>query len=163
METEANTFSSFLLMPLDDFRAQISGHEISLDLMEHLADRYTVSITAAILKWLSIADQRAMIVVGNSGFIDWSWCSDKLLKSGVFYHARQETIELPPLSLAAQQNMLIDNAKGVTHPRGVWNPDEEVHEMTIFSDQLEMTISLLIYPKSAPYKPYYKNRDSGDY
>ena len=153
LESEANTFASFLLMPLDDFRVQISGQSISIALMEHLAERYAVSLTAAILKWLSITEERAMIVVGKSGFIDWSWSSERLLVSGVFRRARQEIIELPPLSIAAKQGIFIDSAKGFTHPKGVWSSDEEVLEMTVFSEPLEMSISLLLYPKDAPIRP----------
>lgn len=72
IEAEANTFASYLLMPLDDFRAQIKGRIIDIDVMTELADRYAVSLTAAILKWMTITDKRAMIVVGKEGFIDWA-------------------------------------------------------------------------------------------
>lgn len=160
-EAQANTFSSFLLMPLDDFRTQADGHKGSMELMQHLADRYDVSITAAILKWLGMTDQRAMIVVGKDGFMDWAWSSEPLLKSGVFYKARQETTEMPAQSLAVRQDMMIDNLKGVTHPRGVWNAKEEVQEMTIFADHHEMTISLLLYPKDPPFKSYEEDDDDG--
>ncbi|MCE7886664.1 MAG: ImmA/IrrE family metallo-endopeptidase [Alphaproteobacteria bacterium PRO2] len=160
MEAQANTFSSSLLMPRDDFRTQINGHKGSMEMMQHLSERYGVSITAAILKWLEITDQRAMIVIGKNGFIDWARSSERLLKSGVFYRARQETIELPAQSLAARQNMTLDNLKGIKHAKGVWNANEEVQEMTIFADQHEMTISLLLYPKDAPNKVY--EEDEGD-
>ncbi len=132
-----------------------------MELMQHLSDRYDVSITAAILKWLSITDQRAMIVVGKDGFIDWAWSSERLLKSGVFYRARKETIELPAQSLAARQDMSIDSIQGIKHPKGVWNANEEVQEMTIFADQHEMTISLLIYPKDPPLQIYEDDDDGG--
>ncbi|MEZ5814437.1 MAG: ImmA/IrrE family metallo-endopeptidase [Alphaproteobacteria bacterium] len=160
MEAQANTFSSFLLMPLDDFRAQVNGHKGSMALMEHVADRYGVSVSAAILKWLSITDQRAMIVVGKDGFMDWSWSSEPLLKSGVFYRARQETIELPSQSLAAKQDNSINGIEGVKHSKGVWSDKEDVHEMTIFSDYHDMTISLLLYPKDPPFKVY--EEEDGD-
>lgn len=153
-ESQANTFSSFLLMPLDDFRLQSNGHKGSMELMQHLANRYDVSITAAILKWLAITDQRAMIVVGKDGFIDWSWCSEPLLKSGVFFRARRETTEMPAQSLAVRQDLTIDNLKGIVHPKGIWNAREEVKEMTIFADSHEMTISLLLFPKDPPFKSY---------
>ncbi len=161
MEAQANTFSSFLLMPLDDFRAQVNGHKGSMELMQHLSDRYDVSVTAAILKWLSITDQRAMIVIGKDGFIDWSRSSDKLFSSRVFFKGRQETIELPSQSLAARQDMSIDSIEGVKHLKGVWNDKEEVHEMTIFSDYHDMTLSLLIYPKHAPYQSFEDDEDDG--
>jgi hypothetical protein len=150
VEAQANTFASYLLMPLDDFRAQIRGQDITMDLMRRLSDRYEVSITAAILKWLGITDKRAMIVIGKEGFIDWAWSSDPLIKSGVFYRARQQVTLLPEQSLAARQDPSIDNTTGVVHTKGVWLGDEEVREMTIFSPRNEMSISLLLYPNDAP-------------
>ncbi len=150
IEAQANTFASFLLMPLDDFRQQVSGQKIDVVLMRHLSDRYEVSITAAILKWLGITDRRAMIVVGRDGFIDWAWSSDRLLKSGIYYAARQQTIELPSQSLAALRVDEESAKAGVMHKKGVWRGDEDVHEMTVFAPKNEMTISLLLYPDNAP-------------
>ena len=150
IEGEANTFASYLLMPLDDFRAQIKGRSIDIDVMTALADRYAVSLTAAILKWMTITDKRAMIVVGKEGFIDWAWSSEPLLKSGVFYRARQEVTELPPAPLAAQEVDWDTGRHGHHHPAGVWPGSEPVREMTVFSPGNEMSISLLLYPDRAP-------------
>lgn len=150
IEGEANTFASYLLMPLDDFRAQIKGRVIDIDVMTELSDRYAVSLTAAILKWMTITDKRAMIVVGKEGFIDWAWSSEPLLKSGVFYRARRVVTELPPASLAAQEVDWDTGRYGRLHPAGIWLGDEPVHEMTVFSPGNEMSISLLLYPDSAP-------------
>lgn len=146
VEAEANTFASFLLMPLDDFREQIRSQEVTMALMRHLSDRYEVSITAAILKWLDITDKRAMIVVSKDGFIDWAWSSDRLFKSGVYYRARQEVVPLPEQSGAARRDPSIDAEIGIIHPKGVWIGNEEVREMTIFADHHDMTITLLLYP-----------------
>ena len=119
IEGEANTFASYLLMPLDDFREKIKGRAIDIDVMTELADRYAVSLTAAILKWMTITDKRAMIVVGKDGFIDWAWSSEPLLKSGVFYAARQQTFELPQSSLAAREVDMDTGRHGHRHPAGV--------------------------------------------
>ncbi len=159
IEAEANTFASFLLMPLDDFRAQIRGQDISLDLMRHLSDRYEVSITAATLKWLGITDKRAMIVIGREGFIDWAWSSEPLIKSGIFYRARQEVVPLPERSLAARPETWSDTGAIMAHPGGVWLGDEEVQEMTLYAPKSELTISLLLYPNDAPNKPWGSNFD----
>ena len=150
IEGEANTFASYLLMPLDDFRAQIKGRVIDIDVMTELSDRYAVSLTAAILKWMTITDKRAMIVVGKEGFIDWAWSSEPLFKSGVFYRARQVVTELPPASLAAQEVDWDTGRYGRLHPAGIWLGAEPVHEMTVFSPGNEMSISLLLYPDRAP-------------
>lgn len=150
IEAEANTFASYLLMPLDDFRAQIRGRAIDIDVMTELADRYAVSLTAAILKWMTITDKRAMIVVGKEGFIDWAWSSEPLIRSGIYYAARQTVIELPARSLAAREVDADTGRHGERHEPGVWLGNEPVHEMTVFSPSNEMTISLLIYPDKAP-------------
>jgi hypothetical protein len=149
IEGEANTFASYLLMPLDDFRTQIKHRAIDIDVMTELADRYAVSLTAAILKWMTITDKRAMIVVSKEGFIDWAWSSETLLKSGVFYRARQIVTELPAASLAAQQVDWDTGRHGHLHPAGVWAGSEPVREMTVFSPGNEMSISLLLYPDRA--------------
>lgn len=150
VEAEANTFASFLLMPLDDFREQIKGRAIDIDTMTAISERYAVSLTAATLKWLSITEKRAMIVVGKDGFMDWAWSSDALIRSGIYYAARQSLIELPGASLAVRGADPDKARRGVTHPPGVWRGDGPVCEMTVFSQTNEMTISLLLYPDRAP-------------
>ena len=150
IEAEANTFASYLLMPLDDFRDQIKGRLTDIDLMTELSDRYAVSLTAAILKWMTITDKRAMVVIGKDGFIDWAWSSKPLIKNGIFYAARQNVIELPPASLAAQEVDGDTGRHGHLHPAGVWLGSDPVREMTVFSPNNEMTISLLLYPDQAP-------------
>ena len=150
IEGEANTFASYLLMPLDDFRAQIKGRVIDIDVMAELSDRYAVSLTAAILKWMTITDKRAMIVVSKEGFIDWAWSSEPLIRSGIYYAARQTVVELPAAALAAQEVDWDTGRHGRLHPAGIWLGAEPVHEMTVFSPGNEMSISLLLYPDSAP-------------
>ena len=150
IEAEANTFASYLLMPLDDFREQIGGRVIDIDTMTELADRYAVSLTAAILKWLTITEKRSMIVVSKEGFIDWAWSSDPLIRSGIYYAARQTVAELPAGSLAARQVDPDTGRHGVLHAPGVWLGEEPVREMTVFSPSNEMAISLLIYPDRDP-------------
>lgn len=148
IEGEANRFAANLLMPLDDFRAHVAEKSADLNLFDELTARYQVSLSAAILRWLGFTDERAMIVVGKDGFIDWAWSSKPLIQSGVFYRPRQETAELPALSLAARRDPTLDNRSGLRHPPGVWIGDEEVVEMAVFTaDYGNMSISLLKYPK----------------
>ena len=59
MEAEANQFASFLLMPRDDFDAQTSTfRRPQISDFEAIRERYNVSITAAILKWLELTTRR---------------------------------------------------------------------------------------------------------
>ena len=152
MEAEANEFASFLLMPLDDFRSQTNGlRSPNVKDFERLRERYAVSVTAAILKWLDHTPKRAMIVISKDGFIDWSWSSKPLLKSGVFFRARQTTIPLPEESLAGKQDTSEEAETGKMLPEGVWSKREPVFESVLHSEYHEMTISLLIFPNEAPW------------
>ncbi len=139
-EREADEFASYLLMPLDDFRQQTASAPMSLDLLEHVADRYQVSFTAAALKWLESTELCAAVVVATSGFIKWCSRSDAAVKSGIFFAAGTE---LPAASIAALGEHAQRN-EGTTLAPGIWN-DRPVREIAIFADHYEMTISLLIF------------------
>ncbi|TCA82399.1 ImmA/IrrE family metallo-endopeptidase [Rhizobium leguminosarum bv. viciae] len=145
MEAEANNFAAFLLMPPDDFRNQTQDfRKPVLSDFEPLRDRYEVSLTAAVLNWLKSTRSRAMVVVSRDGFIDWSWGSQPLLSSGVFFKPRKVTTPVPEESLAALGPD--GGASEATHRPGVWSDDEPVIESVVFSEYHEMVISLLVYP-----------------
>src|SRR5580704_3188812 len=97
-----------------------------------------------VIAWIAI--KRAMIVVSKDGFIDWAWGSKRLFKSGIYYRARQETVPLPELSLAARRDPSIDAEIGFVHPKGVWVGNEDVNEMTVFAGKSDLAITLLLYP-----------------
>ena len=144
IEHEANRFAANLLMPLDDFRRQIDvGAKVDLDAISHCADRYRVSLIAAILRWLGYTTRRAVLVVSRDSFILWSRSSDSALKTRAFFRTSGQPVEIPAASLAATQDRLADDRTGFLHGSGVWFP-EEVREMTVFSEQYDFTISLLL-------------------
>ena len=70
VEHEANIFAANLLMPLDDYRKQISPKTvIDLDMNEHCANRYAESLIAATLRWLEYTERRAILVISRYGLI----------------------------------------------------------------------------------------------
>ena len=148
-EAEANEFASYLLMPRNLFEAEMQNGDLSLHLLQHVAEHFNVSLTAAILKWLSFTTVRAMLVVGKDGFIDWVWSSETLRKSRVYLQPKKQVIELPTQSLAAKNDPEFDNLAGVTYDPGIWPFKEEVREMTVHADTYDMTITLLVFPKHA--------------
>jgi hypothetical protein len=156
MEAEANQFASFLLMPRDDFDEQTASFKRpEISAFKTLSERYKVSITAAILKWLEFTSRRAMIVVSKDGFIDWAWSSKPLFKSGDFLRPKQHTIALPQRALAAT---VVEDGfyGGIELPIGVWSKREEVFESALSSEYHGQVISLLIYPKTPPpFEPHY--------
>ena len=144
IEQQASRFAANLLMPLDDFRRQIHPRaRVDLDMISHCADRYRVSLIAAILRWLGYTDRRAVLVVARDGFMLWSRASDMALKTGAFFRTSRAAVEIPATSLAAVRDQLIDCRSGVEHGPGVWFA-EPVREMTIISEQYDFTISLLL-------------------
>lgn len=161
-EAEANQFASYLLMPKNMFEAQLDGEVLSLHLMQHIAEHFDVSITAALLKWIEFTNKRAMLVVARDGFVDWARSSEMLFKSGVFLKPKQETIELPIQSLAARKDRLFDNESGIGHKAGVWPFREDVQEMTLLADNYDMTISLLLFDDQAPFRSFEDEPDEKD-
>lgn len=142
IEREADTFASFLLMPLDDFRKQVDGQAMSIDLVAGCADRYDVSLTAAALKWVDFTPLCAAVVYADNGHILWARRSSLAKKQGVFFPFGTP---LPVASVAASGSPSTDPAgRGVRLPAGVWQRQEGVTEFTIFADRYEATISLLI-------------------
>lgn len=153
IEQQANCFAANLLMPLDDFRRQVGPRaNVDLDMISHCADRYRVSLIAAILRWLSYTDRRAVLVVSRDGFILWSRASDRALKTGAFFRTSGGPIEIPAASLAATKDHLVDGRAGLQHGPGVWFA-EPLREMTIFSEQYDFTISLLLLDDRDRYVP----------
>ena len=56
---------------------------------------------------------------------------------------------MPERSLAAKQDMTFDNRAGAMLPPGVWFP-EEVKEMTVFSEQYDLVMSVLLLDDAEP-------------
>jgi hypothetical protein len=93
-------------------------------------------------------DLLAHVEAALGGRRSHTWGSKRLFKSGIYYRARQETVPLPELSLAARRDPSIDAEIGFVHPKGVWVGNEEVNEMTVFAGKSDMAITLLLYPNN---------------
>jgi hypothetical protein len=150
VEHQANVFAANLLMPLDDYRRQIDPRaKVDLDMISHCANRYRVSLIAAILRWLEYTTRRAVLVVSRDGFMLWSRSSKPALRTGAFFRTSSAPVEIPPRSLAARQDLLVDGRSGIDLPAGVWLR-EDVREMTIFADQYDFAVTLLLLAQDAP-------------
>ncbi|UGV24849.1 ImmA/IrrE family metallo-endopeptidase [Rhodopseudomonas boonkerdii] len=153
-EEEADTFASFLLMPIDDYRQQVSGREITRSLLNHVTNRYGVSLLAAVRKWIDFTEQRAAMVVARDGFALWGRASERALRSGIFITSG---MEIPTLSIAARgPDAQRGNAETpISLEANVWGfqrSSEPVRELTIFSQRLGLSISLLLFD-GAPATP----------
>jgi hypothetical protein len=150
IEYQANVFAANLLMPLDDYRRQIDARaKVNIDMLAHCAERYNVSLIAAVLRWLEYTERRAVLVVSRDGYILWARSSMPALKSGAYFRTSRGPIEIPAASLAARQDLLVDGRAGIDLPVGTWF-NEPVREMTIFAEQYDFVLSLLLLPNDAP-------------
>ena len=165
IEGQADLFASYLLMPLDDYRRQITS-AVDLDALGHCADRYGVSLTAAILKWLQCTDQKAMLVMSRDGFINWAWSSDAAHAVGAYYKTRGKVIALPHNSLAVDETV-IHERNGREIPAKVWFPHAptglSLREMKIHAGQYDAILTLLHLPRGAdvrqPWAERFGNHD----
>lgn len=141
IELEADQFAAAVLMPLHDFRKQIPAREKpSLERLGEVAERYGVSLTAAILRWLEYTECRSLMILSNEGFALWAKSSDPAFKSGRFIRTKNDMFELPPESATVLKNF--DGTEGVKHKAGVWF-DEPVLELCIRADRYDQEITLL--------------------
>jgi len=150
IEAEADRFAAYLLMPLNDFRQQIP-EVVTLDAISKCTERYGVSLTAALLQWLSFTEVKAVMVSSRDGFMRWAQSSEPAFKAGAFFSARRKTTEIPAGSLAADSSIRHER-EGVEIPAKLWFPNADtkatVREMKVTTDQYESTITLLILPAS---------------
>lgn len=161
IEAQADRFASYLLMPLDDYRQQLNA-DVDFDLLGHCADRYGVSLTAAILKWLEHTDDSAVLVVSKEGYMDWAWSSQRAYNAGAFFSTSKNIIEIPSASLAANTAIAHDR-RGIEMPAQVWFPHADknmvIKEMKIASDQYDCVFTILKLPRSEKVWAPWKSQD----
>ena len=116
VEHQANVFASYLLMPLDDFRRQVSPSAApNLDELGGYAHRYDVSLTTAALKWLSCTQRHVVLVASREdGYILWSRSSKAALRHWGDFQDDRRT--------AAPGNRVVAGRARVQR-RGVFNGD----------------------------------------
>ncbi|MBL1456500.1 MAG: ImmA/IrrE family metallo-endopeptidase [Methylophaga sp.] len=144
IEHEANVFAANLLMPLDDYRKQIDPRvAIDLDIVGHCANRYEVSLMAAILRWIEYTESRAVLVVSRDGYILWARSSKAALRTGIYFKtSTSPPIPIPKDALASRFMNFENKRQGLKILPKVWF-EESCNEMVVFSEMYDFTISLL--------------------
>ena len=144
-ENEANVFAATLLMPFDDFRAQV-GSSRSPDIrrastlrtpLRCFLDRRDASLAAV------CTSRRSILVVSREGFILWARSSKRALRSGLFYKTRNmPPIEIPQKALAATAHKLNGPVGTCEFADDVWL-DQPCTEHVFVSGQYDFALSLL--------------------
>lgn len=144
IEQQANEFAATLLMPLNDYRRLIDPRaKPDLEMLSECAGRYRVSLIAAVRRWLDYTERRAVLVVSTEGYILWARSSAAALKTRAFFRTSGSPIAVPERALASRRDPGIDGRKGVDLAAGVWF-GEPVREMTVFADQYDFAVTLLL-------------------
>jgi Zn-dependent peptidase ImmA (M78 family) len=153
-EDEADTFACHLLMPFDDYRAQVGSMELSGALLTHVTDRYGVSLTAAVRRWIEFTDSRAVMLVARDGYALWGRASKAAFRSGIFVRSG---MEIPEESLAGlgRGGSLAMTGRPTALPAGIWTfarGSEPVKELTIISERLGVSLTILQFEQNGGYQ-----------
>ena len=125
--------------------------KVDLEILGYCADRYRVSLIAAALRWLSYTQKRALLVVSRDGFILWSRSSDAAHRTGAYFKTSIGPIEIPSASLPNRTSLLVDGKAAIDHDKGIWF-NEPVREMTLFAEQYDFAISLLLLEDASLFR-----------
>lgn len=148
-EKEANLFASEFLMPSIVFKTECTGRKFGPDVIEHLANRFSVSKTATMLKFVNIGNHPVFIVYCKNNQMIW-W-----KKSEDFHHySLFEYNSHPPTGTVAREIF----EKGIAYygaeaKQQIWksdwfkmNDDEDdtpFFEYCLYAPTLNYTISII--------------------
>jgi len=74
----------------------------------------------------------------------------------------ERTIEIPSASLPVKQDLLVDGRASFDHGKGIWFR-EPVRKMTIFAEQYDVSVSLLVLEDSATIVSFESESESDTY
>ena len=143
IEQEANEFASYLLMPLDDFRAQLNGDAVTMEFIIHCADRYGTSLAASSLKLIEFIDRQVVCVSSKGGIVQWSRSSEAALKAGLYL---RKGTPVPPQSLSYachEGGIANSNRIGQMSERSGWFGQIRVHESAVAQPHYGSVFTLL--------------------
>ncbi len=98
-EIEANAFAAEYLMPTDLFTHECKGKIFNHKVIEHLASRFQVSKTAAVLRFVEHGNHPVFVVCCQNNKMKW------FKKSHDFYHYSLFESNLPPPSGTVAQEV----------------------------------------------------------
>lgn len=153
LEQEANEFASYLLMPANDFRAQVDGQRVNIDLMSHCANRYATSLAASVLKLIDFIDRPIAIIVSENGVVKWSRSSQRALRQGLWFK-RGTSIPDKSISMRCAQMGVSQNcSQGQELDQAIWLKSMPIVESAIAQPYYRTVFTLLESTSSGHDKP----------
>lgn len=147
IETEANIFASYLLMPFDDFRKTSALYPFSPELFHNLAERYNTSLTATILKWIDMTDKKAMAIFSDNGFIEWKKQSTSLYKTRLIGSKKSPIPEEIPSNSVTHKLFYGESDDNYEkNQNGIWGKEGVISkEIAFVSPELEFAITIVLF------------------
>jgi hypothetical protein len=130
IEQQANEFASYLLMPIDDFRAQLPIGPLSMELIVHCAARYGTSLAASAIKLMEFINRPMLCIVAERGTVRWARSSRPALAKGLRV-ARGTPIPPGSLTFACSTGSSTTDLKGRSWWSDSWRQHFEAAEMTV--------------------------------
>lgn len=128
IETEANVFASWLLMPANLLRNEFHGAAWKTETLRAIGNRFECSLQACALRFVQLCSKPVAFVVSRDGMIIWATKS----KSAPYMSSYCFGDELPDGShaLASYQNGDEDTVRKAVEP--VWNDTRRAFESQYF-------------------------------
>lgn len=76
IETEANVFASWILMPANLIRSEFNGIQWTTDALQEIGTRFECSLQASALRYVGLSSRPIAFVVSRDGVILWSTKSE---------------------------------------------------------------------------------------
>ena len=108
IEREADYFASCLLMPEDKIQAECARVKFSFNMIENIAQKFCVSLTAAAIRFSEVGNHPIMIVFCEDSVVKWKWYSEDF----PFKYLAQKHPTLPEESLAFEFFQFKQRQKG---------------------------------------------------
>lgn len=148
-ETEANEFAAEFLMPSELFYDECKGKIFGPNIIDSLADRFQVSKTATILKFVKSGNYPVCLVYGHNNRMKWWKKSEDFINYLKFEHD-----DPPPSGSVAHELFTLDKSYfKEERKQEIWKstwfelrPDEQdkiIYEYCLFAKSYNYTLSVI--------------------
>ncbi len=144
LEAQANIFGSEILMPTAHFRALAAKTGPTFDQIGKLAERFNVSLTAAIIRFIDLGaiDEMTLVCIGPDRRVKWSKSRYENWSLWI-----EQGMQIPPSSMAECAFLAKDSVDATDLHPSVWF--NRVHGRTMteechFMSDYGATLSLLV-------------------
>ena len=148
IETEADNFSSCLLMPRTRLRQLTGGRKFSLEIIKDVSNAFDVSLTAALFRFAQVGTHEIMIVASRNGVVEWSFRSEQFPKVPNRFRRGGSV----PSSTVAGEAFFKNNARYTTVEQvdfedwfefKTWKPPYPLYEQCFYSDLYNCVTSVI--------------------